>query len=124
MWVLNGHVNSSFFHASAHLNKYKNSVFQVIDQQGSIQTNKEGIKQAFINFYSSLWFEQNATVFSYLVMSLPFDLPSISREDSEILVKNVSKGEIYRTLMSIAPGESLGPDGFNDEFFKFFWNNI
>lgn len=36
MWVLNGDVNSSFFNASAHLNKHKNSIFQVIDQQGSV----------------------------------------------------------------------------------------
>lgn len=57
-------------------------------------------------------------------MSLPFDLPSISIEDSEIHVKNVSKDKIYKTLMSIAPGESPGPDNFNAEFLKFFWNDI
>lgn len=40
------------------------------------------------------------------------------------MVIKVTKGEIFKTLISLVPGKSPGPDSFNVEFFKFFWNDI
>lgn len=91
MWMLNGDLNTSFFHTSGKMNKHKNSIFQILDQQGNIQTSKDGIEQITLNHFSNLWFENSSFSFSDLMRALPLDLPSLSPQDTDQLIRKVSK---------------------------------
>lgn len=61
------------------------------------------IEDSFINFYSNLWHEP---------------------VDCDYLTRDITKDEIFSTLNSLADGKSSGPDGFNAEFYKFFWDDL
>lgn len=54
----------------------------------------------------------------------PHDLNSISHADCEALIKGVSNDEILSALNSLADGKTPGSDGFNAEFYTFFWDNL
>lgn len=41
-----------------------------------------------------------------------------------MLVRGITKDEVYEALMSFPSGKSLGPDGLNAEFYRFFWEDI
>lgn len=59
-----------------------------------------------------------------MLSALPSDLATISSQDCKQLTRKVTKGEIFNTLKSLAPGKSPGPDSFNIEFYLFFWVDI
>lgn len=58
--------------------------------------------------------------FYNILQALPHDLHTISPSDCESLTKDVTKGEIFSTLNSLADSKSPGPNGFNVDFYKFF----
>lgn len=55
---------------------------------------------------------------------LPNDLPVLSEEDKETLIKPLTKWEVYSTLLSMPRGKSPGPYGLNVELYVFYWNYI
>ena len=124
MWLCNGDINSTFFQNRASLNKHKNSIFQILDPQGNIQVDRENIEKVFLDHFESLWKDPDKTSFFNLTLSLPHDLPIISNDNSEYLIRRVTKAEIFKIVKSLTSGKSLGPDGFNVDFYKFFWHDI
>lgn len=93
-------LNSSFFHNSAQINKHNNSIFQIIDQQGIIHSSSEGIEEVFLNHCSILWSKNSDFTFPNLIRALPPDLPFISTEDATLLIRPISKDEVYKNLTS------------------------
>lgn len=41
-----------------------------------------------------------------------------------MLIGEVTKEEIYRIVMDLPTGKSPGPNGFNAEFYQFFWPDL
>lgn len=41
-----------------------------------------------------------------------------------MLIGEVTKEEIYRIAMDLPTGKSIGLDGFNAEFYQFFWPDL
>ena len=62
--------------------------------------------------------------FDEIYHALLDDLNCITSVEAAYLCKDVTKEEIYDTLRSLPHGKSPGPDGFNVEFYKFFWDDI
>lgn len=71
-----------------------------------------------------MWEELVPNSFSNLLQTLPHGLNIISAADCDFLTKDVSKDEIFSALNSLEDGKILGPNGFNVEFFKIFWEDI
>ncbi|KAJ0961246.1 hypothetical protein J5N97_000792 [Dioscorea zingiberensis] len=55
---------------------------------------------------------------------MPDDLPTLSTDQQENLIKPVSKHEIFKAMSSMANGKSPRPNGLNVEFLKYFWHTI
>lgn len=47
-----------------------------------------------------------------------------SDADSSFLIHEVTKEEVYLTILNLPTGKSPGPDGFNIEFYLAFWPMI
>lgn len=48
----------------------------------------------------------------------------MSDSDAAILTREVTRDEVYLTLLDLPPGKSPGPDVFNVEFYWNFWHII
>lgn len=86
--------------------------------------DRDHIENTFLDYFSNLWEEPKPNSFSFLLHALPQDLNSISASDCVSLTKKITKEEVFTALNSLEEGKSPGPDGFNVEFFKFFWEDI
>lgn len=83
-----------------------------------------GFVSLIVSFFTNLWTENSSNTFEEILYALPNDLPFISPDDGEMLVRDVTKNEVFLALQSLPSGKSPGPDGFNAEFYQFFWNDI
>lgn len=43
-------------------------------------------------------------------------------QDYDVLIRPITKREVYKTLTSMPRGKSPGPDGLNVDFYVFYWN--
>lgn len=82
--------------------------------------DRNNIEQVFLGFYSNLWNDPFGRNFNDVLSALPANLNVISPNDCEFLTREVSKNEIYQTLLSFSLGKSPGPNGLNAEFYQYF----
>jgi hypothetical protein len=52
-----------------------------------------------------------------MVESFNHDIPQLSQEENEILVKDFSKKEVFDAIMQMEKNKAPGPDGFPTEFY-------
>lgn len=119
-WLLNGVKNSKFFHYITRSRTHFNLITQVATTDGVSVTSQPDILLAFYNFYSGLWNTHPDQVSNILEL-LPDNIPSLSDADSLFLIREVTKEEVYLTILDLPSGKSPGPDGFNIEFYRAFW---
>ncbi|XP_039146767.1 uncharacterized protein LOC120284004 [Dioscorea cayenensis subsp. rotundata] len=121
LWLKDGDNNTSFFHNSVHIRSHFNVISQIYDSNDSFVTNQADIESRFVGFYSNLWRDNTYINFLDVYNALPHDLPTLTDIDGIILTKDVSRDEVFSALNELPSRKSPGPDGFNAEFYKFFW---
>ncbi|XP_039135720.1 uncharacterized protein LOC120273142 [Dioscorea cayenensis subsp. rotundata] len=121
-WINQGDVNSAFFHRVVRARQVKSKIHSLRDNNGNIFTLHDDIENEFLSFYHNLWASSSSPTLDYVLSVIPDDLPALLFDDKDELIKPVTKGEVFRTLRSMSRGKSPGPDGFNAEFYLFYWN--
>lgn len=119
LWVKDGDRNSRFFHNCTRIRSHINHISQIADHHRNITSDRSGIEDAFLQFYTNLWSSLNDIDFTEVLHTLPSDLPQIFETDAQLLIRPVTREEVYETLMDLPTGKSTGPDGFNVEFYRF-----
>lgn len=76
----------------------------IMDASGKILTNRQDIEHGFLDFHTNLWNNSSKRNFSNVLNAFPNDLYSISSSDSDFLTQEVSKNEIFQTLISLSSG--------------------
>lgn len=120
LWVKDGDRNTLFFHYITRTRSHFNVISQVIDNEGNIHREQSDICQAFCNFYATLW-ESPAEANFNILEAFPNCIPRFSDDDSLHLIREISKDEVYLTILGLSTGKSPGSDGFNVEVFRTFW---
>ncbi|XP_039133192.1 uncharacterized protein LOC120270234 [Dioscorea cayenensis subsp. rotundata] len=82
------------------------------------------INNVLVDHFSNLWNNPEIQSLEWYLDALPSNLPTLNNDQQAFLSRHVSKDEIYKTLLALSEGKSPGPDGFNVEFYKIFWNDI
>lgn len=95
-----------------------------MDSNDNILTDHSNIEHAFTDFYLNLWSDSSQRNFDEILHALPSDFNNISSANYDFLIREVSKNEIYKTLISFPSGKSHRLDGINAEFYRLFWNKI
>lgn len=124
LWVHCGDLNTNFFHNSIRIRNHHNSISLINDPNGVCFTDRMDIDKIFCDFFSNLWTDSSNNTIVDIFHALPNDLPLVSSVECESLIKEVTKVEVLHALQSLPSGKSPGPDGFNTEFYCFFWDVI
>lgn len=122
-WLADGDKNSKFFHYINHSRTHFNLIHQVSNQDGVVVSNQSDILLAFKDFYAKLWSAPSDHDHN-LTGLIPDDIPILSNVDNSLLIREVSKEEVYLTILDLPSGKASGPDGFNVEFYRAFWHII
>ncbi|XP_039130816.1 uncharacterized protein LOC120267185 [Dioscorea cayenensis subsp. rotundata] len=123
-WVCDGDTNSKFFHNATRIRRHINQITQVKDVGGNLFTERSGIENAFLNFYSRLWTGSTTDSFADIMSDIPNDLPQLSDMDCDFLIREVTREEVRLSVFELPLGKCPGPDAFNAEFYRFFWADI
>ena len=76
-------------------------------------------------FYENLYSYKNIThLEESSFQSFLENLPKLSYEESSKLSSQITMEELQSQVFSTRNNKSPGPDGFTNEFFKFFWKEI
>lgn len=123
-WVQNGDINTFFFHSSVRIHKHANMISHIVDDYNHALTDKTQIENTFVDYFTNLLSESSSNSIPFLTQAFPNNLDHVSNSNREALISIVTKEEGFKTLMSLLAGKSLGPDGCNVEFYKFFWDDL
>lgn len=114
----------AFFHRSVKVWWHRNKIHTIKDLLGNILIDLNDIQNCFIDFYKNLWSSSSDFNLESLSNALSNDYPVLCDVDRVALIRPISKREVYHTFNSMPQGKSPRPDGFNVEFYLFYWNLI
>ncbi|KAJ0575090.1 putative RNA-directed DNA polymerase [Helianthus annuus] len=118
-WASKGDENSAYFHRVMNGRKAANDIPGLnIDGQWITKPNlvKREVVKYFRNHFSEKFVSRPVLVCN--------NLSVISLEDARLLVRPFSKEEIRKAAFDCGSDRAPGPDGFNFNFIKFFWNDL
>lgn len=120
LWLQTGDQNSKYFHASANARRRTNRIHKLKNDNGKWKDWENGLADLITNFYkelcSSSQIEWNEVV--DCVQTL------ITEEQNNILLKEITDGEVKHALFQMHPDKSPGPDGMTPAFFQKHWNIV
>ena len=125
-WYEEGEKSTNYFLILENRNYSKKVIARLKDRHNRICTQPEDIRKELKIYYEKLYSSQlkgNETP-DDSNMFLSTINKKLTNEESHQLEGPITEAEILAALKSTQNGKSPGSDGFNCEFYKFFWNDI
>lgn len=94
-----------------------------IELDGVVHNDQTNIARGFYEHYKKLFTRHpvDAVKFKEEFMCL---LPSLGKESSEYLARDITVDEVRRAIDELSPGKTPGPDGLSAAFYKKFKNDL
>ncbi|KAJ0755575.1 putative RNA-directed DNA polymerase [Helianthus annuus] len=118
-WALEGDENSSFFHSMVNSNLSNNRINGIYVNEVWV-SNPVEIKENFFEFFSNL-FSEPLDLRPQVVCP---NLESLSDIEAEQIIAPFSLFEIKEAVWDCDGDRAPGPDGFNFQFIKRFWDGF
>jgi hypothetical protein len=116
-WLQEGDDNTKFFHRMVNSNHRRNYV-NGLEVDGVFYEEKEEVKQQIVQFYSSLYQENEP--WRLVVDGLPF--ASIGAAARAHLERPFELEEVVQVLKDVQGDKAPGPDGYTMAFFQKCWS--
>lgn len=120
-WLSDGDCNTTFFHLSTLIRRWRNNIVSIKGGDGVWVHEKNLVKKLFVDFFNNLFSEEGEGN----LMAIPQDVfPELSPHDWNALSKPYSKVEIDVVVSQMHPLKAPGPDGFQALFYQKNWELI
>lgn len=94
-------------------------------EQGRIITDKDQIAEAFASYYEKLYRAEEKADYDQIHTYLrDMDLPKLTQINNEKLIKPITIQEIQNQIQGLKDGKSPGDDGYTNEFYKAFKDQL
>lgn len=117
-WLMDGDLNTKFFHRSASNRRRKNMIKGLFNKDGVWCTTDEDMESTILHHFGELFTSSDPTNITELVNHLP---SIVTDEMNNTLTKEFSAVEIHSALKQMHPSKAPGPDGFSPCFYQHFW---
>ena len=121
-WLLEGDLNTEFFHRMANGKKRKNTIFS-IQKDGVEIEDLDMILDLAINYYKDLFGHSGRSDIK-LQQGCWTNEEKISQTESENLCKNFDMEEVKQAVFGMEKNTAPGPDHLPVEFFQVCWDVI
>ena len=120
-WLKNGERNTTFFHLSTVIRRWKNKTVAIKNNEGEWIYETELVKEHMVNYFSELFAaDDEPTSFN-----IPHDIfPELSSRDWNSLARPFSKLEIDEVIKTMGALKAPGPDGFQALFYQKNWEIV
>ena len=101
------------------------NIKELIKDNNTKITEPNKILEEMRTFYEDLYSNKNITnINESMFTDYINNLPKLTNEESNKINSNITIEELYKQIFSTKNNKSPGPDGFTNEFFKIFWEDI
>ena len=114
-WLKHGDRNTRFFHEFASARRRRNRISRLVEEDGSVVEDAEGIHNLVTNFYTSLFQSNEGSRFEELLEAVPSRVTNAMNAD---LMKEYTEEEVKNALDSMGDLKAPGPDGMPALFYK------
>jgi hypothetical protein len=121
-WLLQGDLNTSYFHRVANGRKRKNTIFSLKKYGINIEGTHKIIEHA-TSFYKSLFGPAPGNVFHF-DHGIWEPHEKLDAADNEILSRPFSIKEVKDAIFSMAKNKAPGPDNIPIEFYQHCWDIV
>jgi hypothetical protein len=112
IWLESGDENTKFFQAFAKGRKNINTIWQLKDQAGNLETTFEGMSKLGKNYFQNLFKEETQVSIEEVVQVAQFFPRFVEEEDNRLLMEEVTEKELLEVLHSFQkdkiPGQMDG----------------
>ncbi|GKC49040.1 RNA-directed DNA polymerase, eukaryota, reverse transcriptase zinc-binding domain protein [Tanacetum coccineum] len=120
-WLRDGVRNSAYFHEVIKGGRMANKIISVCDENGNLVEGELVVAQ-FVRHIQDFLSQSQAVE---LIIDID-DLFStkLTKEDNDLMIKEVTDAEIKEALFDIGDNKSPGPDGYSMVFLKKAWSIV
>jgi len=123
-WLKEGERNTKFFHRSTLENRAHNRISSIKDEGGQLLSTHEEIEAVLVQHFRGI-VKETISNREPSIKDLTRHIPRlVSREDTFNLNRLVTEEEISEVLKEMQNGKAQGPNSFNVDFFKAYWNIV
>lgn len=121
-WVVHGDKNTSFFHTFAIIQRRRNRIDMLKDEEDRWVVDKAELEKLALEYYRRLYSLDDVDP---VVDRLPKEgFARLSTTDHVNLNKQFSVGEVEQVLRSMGKFKAPGPDGYQPIFYQTCWDVV
>ncbi|XP_074266442.1 uncharacterized protein LOC141589715 [Silene latifolia] len=121
-FIRDGDRNTSYFHVSTLIRRWKNRINTLKNDEGVWIDNSDDVKKIVVEYYKNLYTDDTPDDFD---ADIPYDLfQEFSHEHWTWLNKYYSRTEIDNVIMHMESLKAPGPDGFQALFYQKQWDIV
>lgn len=117
-WIKDGDRNTTFFHLSTVIRRWKNRVTAIKNNENQWVDDKLQIQSIMVQFFENLYKDDGMEYEEELPMGV---CTEFSQEDWDKLARPFTKSEIDLVVSTMGSLKAPGPDGFQALFYQKHW---
>ncbi len=122
-WFEYGERNSKYFHNLEKRNHNVKNITKLIKDNEEI-TNEKDILQYEKKFYEQLYSSSQTEIDDDNIFFNSQNIPNLKESEVEFCDMEITVEQCAKALKDLPNDKSPGSDGFNANFYKFFWSDI
>ena len=119
--VIEGDMNKNYFHALTKQRRARNKITQLLDANGSVVEDEEGLVAIATSYFRQIFESSNPKDIDYAVSEVSTTITDSTNGD---LTAPVIEWEVKLALFAMHPEKALGRDGMTTLFYHKLWDII
>ncbi|XP_048605708.1 uncharacterized protein LOC106424118 [Brassica napus] len=120
-WLREGDRNTKFFHALTKQRRARNKITQLLDENGNIVEDEEGLVAIATSYFRHIFESSNPEDIEEALAQVPSTITGAMNDN---LIAPVTEWEVKLALFAMHPEKAPGPDGMTALFYQKFWDIV